>query len=215
MTTLDAVTASLMIAAASRRLAASADDLSRLDAVSGDGDHGVNMAAAFAAAESSVAEAVPATPGDAFLLAGHALGEAGGGSAGVLFGAFFASVGTRLGGEASPSVADVVDALEIGARDVAQLGRSARGDKTMLDALGPAIDAARESCERGAGLAAVVSAAAEAAATGAASTVDMPARAGRARYAEGGGVGTRDPGAESVALMFGAWSDVLANGARS
>jgi dihydroxyacetone kinase-like protein len=81
----------------------------------------------------------------------------------------------------------------------------------MLDALAPAARAARLTLDRGGDLDAVMAAAAAAARQGAASTAGMRAMAGRARYAEAGAIGTRDPGAESVALILGAWSAMKAD----
>jgi dihydroxyacetone kinase len=211
----EAATAIEMVGSTSRLVADEADELSRLDAVAGDGDHGVNMSAAFADASARIARRRPASAAETFLLVGQAFSEGGGGSAGALFGTFFDALGSRLLVNAKPDVVDLVDALEVGTRRVAELGRTAPGDKTMLDALQPAVEAARSTIEAGGDLTAVLSAAAEAAAFGAASTAHMRAKAGRARYAEDGAVGTRDPGAATIAIMFAAWGEALAQGVGS
>jgi dihydroxyacetone kinase-like protein len=201
-----------MIANTALRLAASADELSRIDAVAGDGDHGVNVSAAFADASARLAEARPAHPSDVFLIVGRSFSEGGGGSAGALFGAYFAALGKRLALAADPEVGSFAEGLEAGSLRVAGLGRVALGEKTMFDALEPASRAARDAVAAGGNLAVLVGAAAEAAARGAAATAGMVAKAGRARYAESGAVGTQDPGALSVSLMFAAWEEVVMKG---
>ncbi len=212
MNELDTELLAAMMANTALRLAASADELSRIDAVAGDGDHGVNVSAAFADASARLTEACPALPSDVFLVVGRSFSEGGGGSAGALFGAYFAALGKRLALVANPGVGTFAEGLEAGTLRVAELGRVALGDKTMFDALEPAALAARDAVTAGGDLAVLVGAAAEAAARGAAATADMVAKAGRARYAEAGAVGTRDPGALSVSLMFKAWEEVVMKG---
>lgn len=212
MNELDTELLAAMMANTALRLAASADELSRIDAVAGDGDHGVNVSAAFADASARLAEACPAFPADVFLVVGRSFSEGGGGSAGALFGAYFAALGKHLARVANPGVSTFAEGLEAGSLRVAELGRVALGDKTMFDALEPAALAARDAVTAGGDLAVLVGAASEAAARGAAATADMVAKAGRARYAEAGAVGTRDPGALSVSLMFKAWEEVVMKG---
>ena len=209
MTDLTADMATAMIHAASVRVAATAGELSRLDAVAGDGDHGVNMAAAFATADRSVASESPTDVADVFRLVGQVFEESGSGSAGALFGAYFETLGQRLVGAPSAQATDVVAALDAATDKVAELGRASLGDKTMLDALRPAVEAARAAVHAGASLESVITAARDAAAAGAESTAGMAARAGRARYARDGAISTRDPGAVTIAVMFEAWADAL------
>ena len=95
-----------------------ADELSRLDAVAGDGDHGVNMAAAFADADARIAAARPQSAAEVFLLVGRVFNESGSGSAGVLFGALFATIGGRLDAAVAPEISDLVDGLELASRRV-------------------------------------------------------------------------------------------------
>lgn len=205
MTQLTADTAIRMIRLTSERLRVAATELSRIDAVAGDGDHGVNMAAAFSAAEAGIAARRPTNAAEVFLLTGRACSDSGG-SAGALFSAFFETLGHRLA-VAAPGITDLVDGLELASRQVAVVGRAQAGDKTMLDALQPAVDAAR-SIDRSVDEAAVVlREAAAAAERGAAASAAMPAAAGRARYATNRAIGTRDPGAVTIAIMLGAWAD--------
>jgi dihydroxyacetone kinase len=209
MTDLTAEAVAEMIHATSGRVAANAPELSRLDAVAGDGDHGVNMAAAFATADAMMAAQASNDAASVFTLVGRAFEESGTGSAGALFGAFFEALGEGLIGASPTQAVDFVAALDAAARRVADLGRADVGDKTMLDALRPAVDAARTAAEAGASLESVMTEASAAAAAGADSTAEMIARAGRARYAGDGAIATRDPGAVTIALMFEAWAEAL------
>lgn len=213
MTDLTASLAIEMIQATSRRLDAAASELSRLDAVAGDGDHGVNMAAAFHAAEAALASEPPVTAGDVFASVGRSFSVGAGGSAGALFGATFNAIGSCLRRSADPSVGDLVEGLELAATRVATIGQTALGAKTMLDALAPAAAAARVEADREAKLTDVLHAAALAADSGAKATANMRAAAGRARHSPDGALGTEDPGAVSVALMLGAWDGAVNQGA--
>ena len=210
MSEVGAETAVAMIRSATSRLTEAADELSRLDAVAGDGDHGVNIAAAFADADTRIADQRPDTSAEVFLRVARAFNEGSGGASGALFGAFFVTLGDRLRSSASADITDFVDGLELGSRRVGEIGRTKPGDKTMLDALQPAVDASRSTLNEGGGAVAVFAAAAAAAQRGADSTADMRAKAGRARYAPTGATGTRDPGAVTLAVMFHAWADAIA-----
>jgi dihydroxyacetone kinase len=202
--------AAAMVHATSVAMAAAAGELSRLDAVSGDGDLGVNIAAAFAAADRAVVAERPSDAAGVFLLVGRTFEENGSGSAGALLGAFFGTFGQGLLAMSSDGSVAFVDALETATDRVAMLGRSEVGDKTMLDALRPAVVAARAAIEAGSPLETVVAGASEGAYAGATATDGMPAKAGRARYAADRGAAGRDPGAVMIALMFRAWASALA-----
>ena len=155
--------------------------LNALDAAIGDGDHGAAMRRGLEA----VAEAEPGAAAQAFR-------GAAGGASGALFGELIDGIEAALEGRQ-----DLPSALERTAARIARVGMAKRGDKTMLDALIPAAEAAR--AVQGSDTA---RAAAEAAREGAASTAAMTARRGRARYVENGGVGHRDAGARSVAEIL-------------
>ena len=214
MSELSATMAIAMIRATASRLDEAASELSRLDAVAGDGDHGVNMATAFHYAETKLAAAEPATAGDVFTTVGDAFSEGAGGSAGALFGALFGALGSRLRRSVDPGIGDFVDGLQLAAERVARIGQTTPGSKTMLDALGPAVDAARATVDGG-GMASVLEVAARASERGAAATAQMRAAAGRARHAPDGAIGTKDPGAVTVSIMFAAWADTVASGVSS
>lgn len=214
MSGLDAAGAAAMIHLAAVRIDAIAGELSRLDAVAGDGDHGVNMSAAFRDADARIEASRPSTPGGAFLLAARSFTELVGGSAGALFGAFFSAVGSAAG-DARDLDADVLAAaLTAATNRVAAVSRAAPGDKTLLDALRPATEAASAAAASGSGVGPAMAAAADAARAGALATTAMAAKAGRARYAADGAVGTADPGATTVATMFESWAEAIAIGGR-
>ncbi len=197
-----------LILAAAGRVSDHQDELSRLDAVAGDGDHGVNMATALTEATRRITESSDTTPGDIFRTTGRSFHETVGGAAGALFGAFFGAVGGQLNRSAVPaSAADLVAGMEKGLARVMRIGKVSTGEKTMVDALAPAVDDARNTSGQGASLSGVLVAAARAARRGARSTASMEPRAGRARYARERSIGTEDPGACTVALIFEAWAE--------
>ena len=151
----------------------------------------------------------PNGAGDVFIMVGHSFGEKAGGSAGALFGALFGAMGGRLRQSPEPAARDFVEGLELAAERVALVGQTAAGSKTLLDALQPAAAAARTAVDAGGGLVDVVGAAATASEQGAAATADMHATAGRARHAPDGALGTIDPGALTVSIMFAAWAQAV------
>lgn len=199
-----------LIASAARRIVTHEDELSRLDAVAGDGDHGVNMVAAFTEAEARVAEqSASVSPADVFSFTSAAFLDTVGGAAGALFGAFFNGTARSLQGIDNPSASQFVAALDQGLTRLVRVGNTELGQKTMLDALDPALRAARDALDNGEPLASIIDAAATAASEGAAATAAMRPTAGRAKYAAKQSTGTADPGATTVSLMFAAWAEVL------
>ena len=198
-----------LVSAAARLIISRQDELSRLDAIAGDGDHGVNMASALAEAVHRLERSAPGTLGTVFRTTGQAFHSSVGGAAGALFGAFFGALGTRLDRAEHPDATDLVQGIGKGLARVIRIGRTERGQKTMVDALGPAAESAAAALESGEDLGGVIGAAARAARAGAAATAGMKASAGRARYAHGAGEGTEDPGACTVALIFEAWAEEL------
>ena len=155
--------------------------LNALDAATGDGDHGAAMRRGLEAAAAADAGA-----------AAKAFRGAAGGASGTLFGALVGGLEAALAGEK-----DLPSALAHAAGQIAKLGMAKRGDKTMLDALIPAAEAAGAAAGGDA-----AHAAAEAARRGAEATTGMAARRGRARYVENGGIGHADAGARSVAEIL-------------
>ena len=209
MTDLNADVAVAMIHATTSRLDAAAGELSRLDAVAGDGDHGVNMSAAFHLARAALAAQQPANASDVFASVGRTFADEAGGSSGALFSTIFGAIGGCLRRSDQADADNLADGLERAASQVSAIGRTRAGSKTMLDALLPAAEAARAAADAGGGVAEVLTKAARASERGAESTAQMRAASGRARHAQDGAIGTMDPGAVTISLMLGAWAEVV------
>ncbi|MFD3335354.1 dihydroxyacetone kinase subunit DhaL [Streptomyces sp. NPDC058700] len=174
-----------------------ADRLTELDSAIGDADHGANLRRGFAAVTETLAEEAPATPGAVLTVAGRQLISTVGGASGPLYGTLLRRTGKTLGDDERVTRARLAEALGSGVTAVSQLGGAQAGDKTMLDALLPAVEGLRESFGDG-------RAAAE---EGALATVPLRARKGRASYLGERSVGHQDPGATSSALLFAALDD--------
>jgi dihydroxyacetone kinase-like protein len=185
--------------------------LTQLDAAIGDGDHGINMERGFTAVQKALAgqnREVP--PGRLLIVAGKTLVSTVGGASGPLWGAALRWAGRSLGTSESFDPPRLADALQAALDGVVDLGAAAPGDKTMVDALAPAIQALRAGLEAGDPLDRALAAAAEAADAGARSTVPMQARKGRASYLGERSIGHQDPGATSSALIIHALERAVA-----
>ncbi|MFC4242516.1 dihydroxyacetone kinase family protein [Gryllotalpicola reticulitermitis] len=187
------------------------DTLGRIDAVAGDGDHGRGMVKGVGAAAKAAGRADEAA-GIAFLLgrAGSAWAEYAGGTSGVLWGAGLEAFGRSIGDDAeqvSPQV--VVDAAAAFAESIQHLGGAARGDKTLLDALLPFVDALRERVDAGDDLAVAWGAAAQVAEREARATAELRPKVGRARPLAEKSVGTPDAGATSMGMILTTIADTL------
>jgi len=179
------------------------DHLTQLDAAIGDGDHGVNMDRGFDAVGKALAgQDGSLPPGRLLILAGKTLVSTVGGASGPLWGTALRRAGRALGDRDELDGAALVEALDAAVAGVVELGAAAPGDKTMVDALSPAVEALRDAVERGLPLAESVAAAAAAAEEGARATVPMHARKGRASYLGERSIGHQDPGATSSALVL-------------
>jgi phosphoenolpyruvate---glycerone phosphotransferase subunit DhaL len=179
-----------------------------LDAAVGDGDHGLTMVRCWALVERE-AGGEDASVGEALERAGRAVVASGGGATGPLLGTGLIAAGRAAAEEAEPS-SRAAAMLEAAAEEVERRGRAKLGDRTFLDALRPAAEAARRAAGDGRTLAEVVSASAEAAEAGAAATAELVARVGRATRLGERALGHPDPGAVSVAIMLRAGADRLA-----
>ncbi|MET8468526.1 dihydroxyacetone kinase family protein [Streptomyces sp. NPDC006422] len=187
-----------------------ADELGRIDAVAGDGDHGIGMRrgshAAHAEAERAVAAGAGA--GTTLRLAGDAWADEAGGTSGALWGAMLRALGQTLGDTGRPTSARVAEGVAAADRAVRDLGGAQVGDKTMVDALVPfAATLAAAADDRLAPAWATAATAAEEAARG---TADLLPRMGRARPHAEKALGTPDAGAHSFALITRAVANVLA-----
>jgi dihydroxyacetone kinase-like protein len=178
------------------------DELIRLDREIGDGDHGENMARGFTALVSKLDADVPSSPGGVLRLVATTLISTVGGAAGPLYGTAFLRAATSVGDVAVVDGTAAAAALRAALEGVVARGKAAVGDKTMVDALTPAVAAAESVAATGGGVAEVLAAAADGAEMGADSTVPMVARKGRASYLGERSAGHLDPGARSTALLL-------------
>jgi phosphoenolpyruvate---glycerone phosphotransferase subunit DhaL len=186
------------------------DHLTQLDAAIGDADHGTNLSRGFTAVEAALAQAETPTPGAVLRLAGSTLISTVGGASGPLYGTAFRRAAKALGDEPDADVNALAQALAAGLAGVVKLGAASEGEKTMVDALAPAIAALTKAVADGAAPAEALAAMADAAVAGARATTGMQALKGRASYLGPRSVGHEDPGAASSALMLCALRDVAA-----
>ncbi|MEU5275548.1 dihydroxyacetone kinase subunit DhaL [Streptomyces asoensis] len=180
-----------------------ADRLTALDSPIGDADHGSNLRRGFTAVRAALEKEDPGTPGAVLVLAGRQLISTVGGASGPLYGTLLRRTGKDLGDAAEVDETRFAEALRVGVDAVMQLGGAAPGDKTMIDALVPAVDA----------LSAGFGAARSAAEQGAEATTPLQARKGRASYLGERSIGHQDPGATSAALLIAALIDAGADAA--
>ncbi|MGD9529445.1 dihydroxyacetone kinase subunit DhaL [Pseudonocardia sp.] len=183
-------------------VAANRELLTRLDAAIGDADHGANMDRGMAAVVTTLEADAPAGAGALLKQVGMTLVRTVGGASGPLYGTFFLRMATSAGDSGSLDAMGFAKALRAGLEGVVARGKAEAGDKTMFDALAPAVDALESSLARGAALRTALQMAASAAATGRDATVPMLARKGRASYLGERSVGHQDPGATSAALLI-------------
>ncbi|MBE7162887.1 MAG: dihydroxyacetone kinase family protein, partial [Williamsia herbipolensis] len=181
------------------------DELGRIDAVAGDGDHGIGMqrgsTAAAAAAEDAAARGAGA--GSVLRVAGDAWSDKAGGTSGAIWGAALEALGSVIGNDERPSAGTVADAVHAATEAVLAFGATV-GDKTMVDALVPFDEALRARVDGGDDLLTAWAFAADAATVAADGTADLLPRMGRARTHAEHAVGTPDAGAVSFALITGA-----------
>ncbi len=177
-----------------------ADHLTQLDSAIGDGDHGVNMTRGFRAVVAALDGDVE-PPGRQLIVAGKTLVSTVGGASGPLWGLALRRAGRAVGDAPEVDGDALVQALDAALAAVVELGAAEPGDKTMVDALGPAIETLRERLAAGDELEAALEASADAADAGARATTPMQARKGRASYLGERSVGHQDPGATSTALI--------------
>lgn len=176
-------------------------ELTELDRPIGDSDHGENMDRGFQAVTEKIAEVLPEKPGPALKLAAMTLISKVGGAAGPLYGTAFLRAAAALGDEPEVDAATLVTALQAARDGIVARGKAEPGDKTMVDAWTPAVDAAAAAAGDG-DVRKVLDAAAEAAEDGAVATEPMIARKGRASYLGERSAGHRDPGAQSSAYIL-------------
>jgi dihydroxyacetone kinase-like protein len=200
-TTLDAAATRAWVDAFVAELTAQREALGDLDRRSGDGDYGNNLKTALDKAAAALATADPSAPGAPFTAVSTAfLGT--GGTSGPLYGMWFRSLAQLAEERRGLDLAALAEATAAGLASVQRLGKAEVGDKTMVDAMAPAVAALGAAAEAGDDLATGLAAAARAARDGAEGTEAMVARRGRASYVGELSRGVIDPGAVTVALFF-------------
>jgi dihydroxyacetone kinase-like protein len=188
--------------------------LSRLDAACGDGDHGESMARGFQVVEQQLEEVREETPGGMLVRAGGALVSHCGGATGPLMGTFFIEAGKAAGSSPDVDVAALAAMFRAGYDGLRRRGRANPGEKTILDALLPAVVALEKAASERSPVAEALKRAAKAADEGAQETAAMIARQGKARYLGERSLGHPDPGACSMALIVQALAEATQPGAR-
>jgi len=207
---MDVSTFRAWIAEATQLVVDNADHLTHLDAAIGDADHGINLRRGFQAAQAMLDETSPTTPGAVLTTVGRALISKTGGASGPLYGTGFRQAGKTLGEDRDVSAIQLGAALEAALAGIQQLGAAAEGDKTMVDALIPAVNAYRAVVDIGGDLPEATRAAADAAARGLQATIGLTARKGRASYLGPRTIGHEDPGAASTVLILQALANAAA-----
>jgi phosphoenolpyruvate---glycerone phosphotransferase subunit DhaL len=195
-----------------RVIGENAQFLTDLDAAIGDADHGINMDRGMTAVLGALDETGPADVAALCKQVGMTLVKSVGGASGPLYGTFFLRMAGALGAGESVDAVDFAKALRAGVEGVVQRGRAEAGDKTMFDALAPALDALDAALASGGGLAVALADATVAAETGRDATESMVARKGRASYLGQRSVGHVDPGATSAAMLIAAAASAFATG---
>jgi phosphoenolpyruvate---glycerone phosphotransferase subunit DhaL len=182
--------------------------LTELDSAIGDADHGANLIRGMDAVMAAV-EPPPGNAGDLLKKVGMTLVTSVGGASGPLYGTFFLRAATAVGDATVLDGAALLTALRAGLEGIVARGKAEAGDKTMYDALAPAMGAFEEALASGAEPDVAARAAADAAAAGRDATEPMLALKGRASYLGERSVGHVDPGAASSALLLAALADTL------
>ena len=177
------------------------DHLVQLDAAIGDGDHGTNMVRGFEAVVQALDADAGSAPGKLLILAGRTLVSTVGGASGPLWGSALRSGGRVLGEQSNFDGTQLVEVLAAALASIKDLGTAAVGDKTMVDALEPAVETLRMRLSGGAPVGEALDAAAAAAEEGMRATIPLQARKGRASYLGERSVGHQDPGATSTAYI--------------
>jgi phosphoenolpyruvate---glycerone phosphotransferase subunit DhaL len=182
--------------------------LTQLDAAIGDADHGINMDRGFSAVRDKFPSMATMDMATRLRTVGSTLVSTVGGAGGPLYGTAYLRAAGAIAGKEELSSADIVAMLEAFLGGVVARGKAQPGEKTMVDALTPALDAARQALNESATLAQLTSRAAEAAEQGARDTIPMLATKGRASYLGERSIGHQDPGATSSWLILRCLAEV-------
>jgi dihydroxyacetone kinase-like protein len=183
------------------------DYLTQLDAAIGDADHGANMDRGFKAFMAKLPSVVDKDIGTILKTLGMTLVATVGGAGGPLYGTFFLQIGVKTANKLMLTPEDWAEALEAGINGVIARGQARLGDKTMVDALLPALEAFKEAIRNSDSFGKALQRMAEAAEQGMKATIPMVARKGRASYLGERSAGHQDPGATSSYLILKAAAD--------
>lgn len=187
----------------------SRDELTRLDSAIGDADHGSNLDRGMSAVVGKLGDARPDSPATLLKTTGMTLVSTVGGASGPLYGTFFLRMASSIGDNPELDAPALGAALRAGLEGVVARGKAEVGDKTMLDALTPAVDAYEDTASGGADVAESLAAAVTAAREGRDATVPLVARKGRAAFLGERSAGHQDPGATSVTMLIEAAANTL------
>jgi dihydroxyacetone kinase-like protein len=185
--------------------------LTELDSAIGDADHGINMDRGMRAVLGKLDSAPEGDVGALLKTVGMTLVSTVGGAGGPLYGTLFMQMGAAATGKAELEPKDWADALAKGIEGVKMRGKAEPGDKTMLDALLPALDGLNAAIADGSSFADALRASAAAAEDGMKATIPLVARKGRASYLGERSAGHQDPGATSSYLLLRTAADTLTN----
>jgi dihydroxyacetone kinase-like protein len=180
----------------------SKERLDVLDAACGDGDLGVGMHIGFSSVKGAVEQKANGDIGDLLDTAGRALLSSVGGASGALFGTLFIEMGKAAGHKSEIGLKDLSNMFGRSLEKIRQRGGAQLGDKTLIDALGPAVLSLNAAQQRDLDLEMALHGAYEAASAGAESTKNLVAKQGKARYLGDQTLGHLDPGAEMIRIMF-------------
>ena len=186
------------------------DFLTQLDSPIGDADHGINMDRGFKAVMDKLPTVANTDIGSILKTVGSTLVSTVGGASGPLYGTAFLRAGIATAGKHELYEADVVNLLEVMLEGIKARGKAQPGEKTMVDALTPALAAAKEAAAQNLGVSTILRRAAEAAEQGKEATIPMLATKGRASYLGERSIGHQDPGATSSWLILKALADTCA-----
>lgn len=186
--------------------------LTELDSPIGDADHGANMHRGFRAVLEKLPDSEDKDIGKILMAVGMALLSKVGGAGGPLYSTIFIQAGKSIDGKMEFGLEDWANALEAATEGVVRLGKASVGDKTMVDALTPAVQALKEATEKGLSLEEGLHNSAKAAEEGMIATIPLVARKGRASYLGERSAGHQDPGATSTFLLLDTAAKVWTNG---
>jgi dihydroxyacetone kinase-like protein len=185
--------------------------LTELDSAIGDADHGANMHRGFKAVLEKLPDNEDKDIGKILMGVGMALLSKVGGAGGPLYSTVFIQMGKSIDGKTEFELADWTDALEAATQGVVRLGKASPGDKTMVDALTPAVEALKQAVEEGLTLGEGLEKSAKAAEEGMIATIPLVARKGRASYLGERSAGHQDPGATSTFMLLDTAAKLWAN----